>query len=89
MSPEVVVQLGQRTLQTAVLLAAPLLIALALVSLIVNVVQVLTSLQDSTLSSVPRLFAAAAGAILLMPWMLRKLCLFTLQVLADFRPLLR
>jgi flagellar biosynthesis protein FliQ len=89
MSPEVVVQLGQRTLQTALVLASPLLIALAAVSLIVNVAQVLTSLQDSTLSSVPRLFAAAVGAILLTPWMLRKLCLFTLQVLADFRPFLR
>lgn len=89
MSSEIVVTLGQSTLQTAVLLAAPLLIALALVSLAINVVQVLTSLQDNTISSVPRLLATAVGAILLMPWMLRKLSLFTLQVFADFRPFLR
>jgi flagellar biosynthesis protein FliQ len=38
---------------------------------------------------VPRLLATALGAMLLMPWMLRKLVLFTLQILADFRPLLR
>jgi flagellar biosynthesis protein FliQ len=89
MSPEVVVQLGQKTLETALMLAAPLLLALVLVSLIINVAQVLTSLQDSTLSSVPRLVAAGVGAILLLPWMLRELCLFTVQVFADFRPLLR
>jgi flagellar biosynthetic protein FliQ len=89
MSSEVVVTLGKSTLETAVLLAAPLLIALALVSLAINVVQVLTSLQDNTISSVPRLIATAIGAILLMPWMLRKLSLFTLQVFADFRPFLR
>lgn len=89
MSPELVVTLGQRTLQTAVLLAAPLLIAMAVVSLLINIVQVLTSLQDNAISSVPRLLATAVGAILLMPWMLRKLSVFTLQVLADFRPLLR
>ncbi len=89
MSPEIIVVLGQRTLQTAVLLAAPLLVAIALVSLVINVVQVLTSLQDNTISSVPRLLATAVGAILLMPWMLRKLAFFTLQMLADFRPLLR
>jgi len=29
------------------------------------------------------------GAIVLMPWMLRKLAFFTLQMFADFRPLLR
>ena len=73
MSSEIVVRLGQMTLETAVLLAAPLLIALAVVSLAINVVQVLTSLQDNTISSVPRLLATAAGAIVLMPWMLRKL----------------
>jgi flagellar biosynthesis protein FliQ len=89
MSSEVVVTLGQSTLETAVLLAAPLLIALALVSLAINVIQVLTSLQDNTISSVPRLLATAVGAILLMPWMLRKLSLFTLRVFADFRPFLR
>ncbi|MGB7553066.1 MAG: flagellar biosynthetic protein FliQ [Candidatus Korobacteraceae bacterium] len=89
MSPEMIVMLGQRTLQTAVLLAAPLLIALALVSLLINVVQVLTSLQDNTISSVPRLLATAVGAIVLMPWMLRKLAIFTLQMFSDFRPLLR
>lgn len=89
MSSEIVVRLGQMTLETAVLLAAPLLIALAVVSLLINVVQVLTSLQDNTISSVPRLLATAAGAIVLMPWMLRRLSLFTLQVLSDFRPWLR
>jgi flagellar biosynthesis protein FliQ len=89
MSTDLVVQLGQRTLQTALALAAPLLIGLAFVSLIINVAQVLTSLQDNTLSSVPRLFAVAVGTIVLMPWMLRRLCLFTLQVLGDFRPWLR
>lgn len=89
MSSEIVVRLGQMTLETAVLLAAPLLIALALVSLLINIVQVLTSLQDNTISSVPRLLATAFGAVLLMPWMLRRLSLFTLQVMADFRPWLR
>jgi flagellar biosynthetic protein FliQ len=89
MSPEVAVHLGQSTLQMAVLLAAPLLISLAVVSLAINIVQVLTSLQDNTISSVPRLLATAVGAILLMPWMLRKLALFTMQMFGDFRPFLR
>jgi len=89
MSPEMIVVLGQRTLETAVILAAPLLVVLALVSLLINIAQVLTSLQDNTISSVPRLLATAAGAIVLMPWMLRKLGIFTLQLLADFGPLLR
>jgi flagellar biosynthetic protein FliQ len=88
MSSEMIVKLGQATLETSVMLAAPLLIGLATVSLLINVVQVLTSLQDNTISSVPRLLATALGAMLLMPWMLRKLSMFTVQMFADFRPFL-
>jgi len=85
MSSDLIVALGQKTLQTAVLLAAPLLIAMAVISLIISVAQTLTSLQDSTIATVPRLVTAAVAAIVLMPWMLRKLAVFTTQLLGDFR----
>ena len=81
--------LGQRTLQAAILLAFPLLIVMAVVSLVISVAQVLTSLQDNTISSVPRLLATGAATILLMPWMLRKLGIFTVQLFSDFRVWLR
>ncbi len=85
MSSEVIVALGQKTLEMAVLLAAPLLIVLAVISLLISVVQTLTSLQDATISSVPRLLAAAVASIVLMPWMLRKLGIFTTQLFTDFQ----
>jgi flagellar biosynthesis protein FliQ len=52
-------------------------------------VQVLTSLQESTISTVPRLFAVVAATLLLMPWMSRRLTMFTVQMFSDFRPFLR
>ena len=85
MSPELIVALGQRTLQTAVMVAAPLLLVMAAVSLLISVVQTLTSLQDSTIASVPRLLVAAVASIALMPWMLRKLAMFTIHLFGDFR----
>jgi len=85
MSSEVIVALGQKTLEMAVLLAAPLLIVLAVISLLISIVQTLTSLQDATISSVPRLLAAAVASIVLMPWMLRKLGVFTMQLFGDFQ----
>lgn len=88
MSSEIIVLLGQRTLQTAVMIAAPLLLIMALVSLLINILQVLTSLQDNTIAAVPRLFAAAAGGMLLMPWMLRQAGTFTLRLFSDFRAFL-
>jgi flagellar biosynthetic protein FliQ len=89
MSSELIVALGQKTLETAVLVAAPLLVVLAVVSLLISVAQTLTSLQDATIACVPKLFAAALAAIVGMPWMLRKLSVFTLQLFGDFRGWMR
>jgi len=83
---EIIIGLGRQTLETALSMAAPLLVLVMLTSLLINVGQVLTSLQDMTLSTVPRLAVAAAGLFLLMPWMLRRLMMFALQLFSDFRP---
>jgi flagellar biosynthetic protein FliQ len=89
MGTEQVVTLFRHTLQMALLLGAPLLVIAVFVSLLVNVAQVLTSLQDQTLSTVPRLAAMAVAILLLFPWMLRKLMFFTIGLWSDFHPFVR
>ena len=89
MDTDQVVALFRHTLQLALLMGAPLLLIAVAVSLLVNVAQVLTSLQDQTLSTVPRLAAMAAAILLLFPWMLRKLMFFTIGLWSDFHPFVR
>ena len=84
-----IVGLGQKSLLEVLLLAGPILGIAIIVSLLVNIVQVLTSLQETTISTVPRLLAAAAGIFFLMPWMWRHVGQFTVQMLSDFRTYLR
>lgn len=86
---EQVITLGRETLEFAILTALPLLALATVVSLLINILQVLTSVQDQTVSTVPRLLATALGAIVLMPWMLRHLASFTVRMLSDFRPLIQ
>jgi flagellar biosynthetic protein FliQ len=88
MPTDLVVELSRRTLEAAVWLAAPLLIVATIVSLLINLAQVLTSLQDTTLSTVPRLAAVAISGFLLLPWMVRRLGMFTVALFSDFRPYL-
>lgn len=89
MNTEQVVTLARNSLEIALWLGAPLLIIATVVSLLVNVVQTLTSLQDATISTVPRLAAVAAASVLFLPWMLRKLMLYTIALWSDFHPYLR
>ncbi len=89
MPADLIVTLGRDTLREVVILAGPVLGLAVSVSLLVNVAQVLTSLQEQTLAAVPRLLASAAGIFFLMPWMWRHLCQFTIQMFSDFSVYLR
>jgi flagellar biosynthetic protein FliQ len=84
MTPEIVVQLARETLITALLLATPILAVATVVSLLINIAQVMTSIQEHTVATVPRLAVVAVAAFVMMPWMLRKLMGFTVQLFADF-----
>ena len=84
MTPDVVVQLARDTLLTALLLAAPILAVATVVSLLINIAQVMTSIQEHTVATVPRLAVVALTTFVLLPWMLRKLMSFTVQLFADF-----
>jgi flagellar biosynthesis protein FliQ len=89
MGSDQIVALLRHTIETALWMGAPLLIAAVVVGLVINVVQVLTSLQDMTVSTVPRLAAVAAAVLVLMPWMVRRIGMFTLQLFSDFHPFVR
>ena len=89
MSPQQAVELGRRTLEAGLWIVAPILMIATVVSLVINIAQVLTSLQEQTLSTVPRLAAVAAAIFLLMPWMVRRLAFFTVSLFSDFRPYLQ
>lgn len=89
MEIDAVVALSRMLLEEVVILVGPILVVAIAVSLLVNVVQVLTSLQDQTLTNVPRLLATGAALFFLMPWMLRHLVFYTVQIFGDFHKVLR
>ena len=89
MGVDEVVLLGRLMLQEVVILVAPILLVAIAVSLVVNILQVLTTLQDQTLSHVPRLLATGAALFMMMPWMWRHLSLYTINLLTDFHQVLQ
>ena len=69
-----------RVLRTALLLAAPPLLAGLLVGVIVSIFQSVTQIQEQTLVQVPKMFVVVVVLMLAMPWMLQLLVNFTANV---------
>lgn len=84
-----VVTLGRAMLMEVALLLAPILLLLVVISFAINLLQVLTSLQDQTLSSVPRLVITGGVLFFMMPWMWRHVALYTVHLIGDFHAVLQ
>lgn len=71
----------QEALKTAALLTTPLLAAALAVGLVVSLLQAITSMQEMTLSYVPKMAVVALVLLVLAPWMMEVLSDFTMHVL--------
>ncbi|NLH15513.1 MAG: flagellar biosynthetic protein FliQ [Phycisphaerae bacterium] len=80
MDANYILYLGRHTMETALLLSAPLLIAGLLAGLVISIFQTITSLRDSTLSMVPRLVVMGAATLWFGNWMLQILIRFSTEV---------
>jgi flagellar biosynthetic protein FliQ len=83
MNPYVAVHIISQAFWTTVLLSAPLLLIGFAVGIVVNIIQIATSMQDSAFSTIPRLAAFLFGFLLLMPWMLKQLSAYSIALLGD------
>lgn len=77
MSEQYIVYLVREAFYTTLLVSAPILLLSLVVGLIVSVVQAATSIQEFTLTFVPKLIVIAVVTVLALPWMMDVLISFT------------
>lgn len=73
---QVVVEVSNKAIWHAVLLGGPILIIALVVGLIISILQAVTSIQEQTLTFIPKIFAVAAALWILGPFMM--------QTMSDF-----
>lgn len=83
MGTDQAVELMRNLLREALIVSAPLLIAASLISFVLSLFQTLTSLQEQTLTTVPRLLIVAAISLIALPWFARRLVTYTVLLLSD------
>lgn len=83
MTPDMVAELLRQLMREAMVVAAPVLLVAALLSFAFSLLQTLTSLQDQSLTTVPRLLAIAVLILVGMPWFLARMATYTRVLLLD------
>jgi flagellar biosynthesis protein FliQ len=89
MTQSAAIELIRGAIWTGFWVAAPLLVVGFIIGLVMNVVQVATSLQDSSFAFVPKLTAFLIGGVVCMPWMFSKLSAYTISLFGDFAQYIR
>ena len=72
--------LGRHTMETALLLVAPVLITCMVVGIIMTLFQAVTSIRDMTLTIVPKLLAMGLVILIFGNWMLQVMLKFTNEI---------
>ena len=81
MNPALAIDFFKTTVMFALYTVAPFLIVTLVIGLLMSLAQSVTSLQEQTLTFVPKLLGVAALILLLTPWVLRSLTEFTISIL--------
>ena len=80
MNPDLAIDLFKSTVMFALYIVAPFLGVTLVVGLIASLIQSVTSMQEQTLTFVPKLLALAGLMLVLTPWLLRALSEFTITI---------
>jgi flagellar biosynthetic protein FliQ len=81
MNPDLAIDLFKSTVMFALYVVAPFLGVTLVVGLAASLLQSVTSMQEQTLTFIPKLIALAGLSLLITPWLLRSLSEFTIAML--------
>jgi flagellar biosynthetic protein FliQ len=85
MDSSFILYLGRHTLETALLLAAPILLTCMVIGVTMTLFQAVTSIRDMTLTIVPKLLAVGAVMLICGGWLMEVVLRFTNEMFGHIR----
>jgi flagellar biosynthetic protein FliQ len=83
MTPDFVVGFARQALETTLMVSAPMLVFGLVVGLLISIFQAVTSIQEMTLTFIPKILAVFLSLVIFFPWIMRYLVDFTVRLLTD------
>jgi flagellar biosynthesis protein FliQ len=88
MTPDSVLDIGQRALEVTTLLAGAILIPALIVGLVVAMFQAATQINEMTLTFIPKLIVVVVVLMMAGPWMLQLISDFTIDLIESIPELI-
>lgn len=79
-----VITITKEAIYTIIIASAPLLLISLIIGLIISIFQTVTSIQEQTLTFVPKIVAVFVGIMIFGPWMLDVMSNFMMRLWTDF-----
>jgi len=83
MSQELVMGVATEAIRVLLLVAAPMLIAGLVVGVLISIFQTATSIQDQTLTFIPKIVAVLVVLLIALPWMMQLMTDFTARLFSQ------
>jgi flagellar biosynthesis protein FliQ len=89
MTEEIVIEILKEAFYLTFLIILPVLSVSLIVGVIISIFQAATSIQEMTLTFVPKILVTAVTIIFLLPWMIDKMIAFCLKIFSLFPNLIK
>lgn len=88
MSEDLVMDIARQAVLEIIVVSAPLLLFALVIGLLISIFQTVTSIQEQTLSFVPKIVAVLICLIIFGPWMMTRLVELTVNLFSSFNTLI-
>ena len=79
-----VLDIASQAIYTIIVVSAPLLLVSLIIGLIISIFQTVTSIQEQTLTFVPKILAVFVGMMIFGSWILTKLTEYITDLWSNF-----
>lgn len=84
MTEELIIQIFNEVFYTAFLILLPILGVSLVIGVIISIFQAATSIQEMTLTFVPKILVTAVTIVLTLPWIIDKITELTIKLFTMF-----
>ena len=80
---QIAIELGREALMLTLLVSLPLLSVGLVVGVVISILQSATSVQEQTLTFIPKIFAVVMTMLLILPWIVSLMMDYTIRLFTE------